>query len=95
MKELAAPHNDWWTTERPLPLGKLKPDADLAQIFQSLVDASELSESVSVGLSMLTESDKLRQTSKTLSLQEQLRPLFALSRLNLSQIPRHWTRTVP
>jgi hypothetical protein len=70
MTELAAPHNDWWTTERPLPLDKLKPDANLARIFQGLVDASELSESVKIGLSMLSESDKFRQTSKTLSLQE-------------------------
>jgi len=87
MKELAAPHNDWWTTERPLPLGKLIPDADLARIFQGLVDASELSASVKAGLSMLAESDKFRQTSKTLSLQEQLRPLFCPVELNLESDP--------
>ena len=95
MKELAPPHNDWWTTERPLPLGKLKPDADLARIFQGLVDASELSKSVKVGLAKLAESDKLRQTRKTLSLQEQLRPLFCPVELNLESDPTPFDKNSP
>ena len=95
MKELAPPHNDWWTTERPLPQGKLKPDADLARIFQGLVDASELSKSVNVGLAKLAESDKLRQTRKTLSLQEQLRPLFCPVELNLESDPTPFDKKSP
>jgi hypothetical protein len=95
MKELAAPHNDWWTTERPLPLGKLKPDADLARIFQSFVDASELAESVKVGLSMLAQSDKIRRTSQTPSLQEQLRPLFCPVELNLESDPTPLDKNIP
>ena len=95
MQELAAPHNDWWTTERPLPLSKLKLDADLARIFQGLVDASELSEIVKVGLSMLAENDKFRQTSKTLSLQEQLRPLFCPVELNLQSDPTPLDKKIP
>lgn len=84
MKELAAPHNDWWTTARPLPFGKWKPDADLARILQGLVDAGELAKSVKAGLSKLYGSGKFQQAQRTLSLQEQLRPLFCPVELNLA-----------
>ena len=84
MKELAAPHNDWWTTARPLPFGQWKPDADLSRILQGLVDAGELAKSVKVGLSKLYGSEKFQQAQRTLSLQEQLRPLFCPVELNLA-----------
>jgi len=84
MKELAAPHNDWWTAARPLPLGKWKPDSALSRILQGLVDAGELSKSVKAGVSKLYGSEKFQQAQRALSLQEQLRPLFCPVELNLA-----------
>jgi hypothetical protein len=42
-KELAPPHNDWFTQERQLPLGTLKPDTFVKGRLMDLVDAGELS----------------------------------------------------
>jgi hypothetical protein len=82
MKELAAPHNDWGRTER-LPFDPRRADAPLSEILQGLVDASELAKSVKVGLAQLEESQKFQQAKRTLTLQEQLRPLFCPVELNL------------
>ena len=87
MKELAAPHNDWWTNQRKLPFGKLKPDAQLNAILQDLVDADELAVSVKAGLQKLAGSAKFQQAKKALSLPEQLRPLFCPVELNLESDP--------
>ncbi|HST23631.1 MAG TPA: hypothetical protein VLR90_21150 [Blastocatellia bacterium] len=83
MKELVPPYNDWWINDRHLSFGKAKPDAELSRIFQGLVDASELSNAVRVGVSKLFGSAKFQQARKALSLQEQLRPLFCPVELNL------------
>ena len=82
MKELAAPYNDWARTAR-LPFDSRRADAPLAGILQGLVDASELSKSVKAGLAKLEESQKFQQVKRTLTLQEQLRPLFCPVELNL------------
>ncbi|HYV04548.1 MAG TPA: hypothetical protein VFB82_08185, partial [Blastocatellia bacterium] len=83
MKELAPPHNDWSTSNRPLPTGSLKPDAALTGILKGLVDAGELATSVKAGLSHLKDSGKFQTARKARSLQEQLRPLFCPVELNL------------
>jgi hypothetical protein len=83
MKELVPPYNDWWSNDRHLTFGNLKPDAELSRIFQGLVDAGEFSGSVRAGVSKLFGSAKFQQAQKALSLQEQLRPLFCPVELNL------------
>jgi hypothetical protein len=84
MKELASPHNDWWTTARHLSFfGDLQLDAQLAEILKGLVDGDELAKSVAAGASLLETSAKLREAQHALSLQEQLRPLFCPVELNL------------
>src|SRR4051812_32586549 len=43
MKELEAPHNDWWTEHDQLQPGALALDADTAALFERATDASHLS----------------------------------------------------
>lgn len=83
MKELAAPHNDWRTDNRPLPFGSLQPNAQLTPILKGLADAGELAVSVRAGLSKLVSSAKFQQANKALALPERLRPLFCPVELNL------------
>ncbi len=87
MKELAAPHNDWWTVERGLNFGGRTPDAGLAAIvgenFGDLADAGALADAVLRGLDRLQTSEGFQTHSRSLSLQERLRPLFCPVELNL------------
>jgi len=82
-KELAAPHNDWWTKSRPLPLGSLTPDAAVAKIFQGLVDADELMKLVEAASRRLSASPEYRKAMQSRTMQEQLRPLFCAVELNI------------
>jgi hypothetical protein len=83
MKELAPPHNDWWTTERKLPLKPFTPSAQLAPILSRLVSAEELSSAVKAGIEKLAASESIRKLREERSLQERLRPLFCPVELNL------------
>ena len=87
MKELAAPHNDWWTVDRGLNFGGRTPEAGLAAIvgvnFGDLADASALADGVRRGLDKLQTSEGFQTHSKSLNLQERLRPLFCPVELNL------------
>ena len=83
LKELAAPHNDWFMTARPLPFGQLKPDATLNKILAGRVDAARLAEAVTAGVNKLYGSSKFQDFRSRLSLQEQLRCLFCPVELNL------------
>lgn len=88
MKELAAPHNDWFTAARALPFGQLKPDATLTKILADKVDGGRLAEAVKAGVEKLYSSSKFQESRSTLSLQEQLRCLFCPVELNLeSDLP--------
>lgn len=87
MKEIEAPHNDWWRTERPVPFGVLKPDAALSAVLKGLVDANQLSDAAKAGLKKIEASEKFQKAKRTLSLQEQLRPLFCPVELNLDSDP--------
>jgi hypothetical protein len=84
MKELTPPHNDWWRSDRRLPLGGRQPDPALAAILDTLVEPGELAQSVQTGLQKLEESRRFRALRGGLSFQERLRPLFCPMELNLA-----------
>lgn len=83
MKELAAPHNDWWRTDRPTPLTPGQPDAALSRIMSQLADAETLAQAVHSGNAKLSQSTKYRQALASRNLQERLRPLFCPVEINL------------
>lgn len=89
--ELAAPHNDWWTTSRPLSQGSLTPDDTVGKIFQRLVDADELASLVRAGTQRLAASPGYRKALQERSMQEQLRPLFCPVELNIVSDPTRRT----
>lgn len=76
MKELYQPHNDWWEPVRKLDFGGRNFDNSLKEILKTLVPSDELAIAVKEGLK------KLNQSNSSLSLQEQLRPLFCPVELN-------------
>jgi len=82
-KELAGPHNDWWTKSRRLPLGDLTPDADVAKIFKGLVDPDELAKVVQATSRRLSASPQYRKALQSRTMQEQLRPLFCAVEVNI------------
>jgi hypothetical protein len=82
-KELAPPHNDWFTRERQLPLGTLKPDAFVKGRLMDLVDAGKLSELVTASPRRLGESPGYRKVLAARSMQERLRPLFCPMEVNI------------
>lgn len=83
MKELKPPHNDWWTNTRHLPFGQNHPSENLKLWLTQLVDAEEFSKSVRSGIKKLQTSKKFQDFKRKSSLQEQLRPLFCTSEINL------------
>lgn len=83
MKEMAGPHNDWWSATRPLPLGGRQLDSRLAGIASGFVGGDQLARSVRAGLDKLAASPKFQDLRGRLSLPEQLRPLFCPVEINL------------
>jgi hypothetical protein len=83
MKELDFPHNDWWRGKRPLLFGSNKPSNAVSQLVSTLVDASEFSKSVKEGIIKLEESRRYMKLKSSLTFQEQLRPLFCSTEINL------------
>ncbi len=81
LKELAPPHNDWWTRARRLPLGGRRPDPVLAGIMDALRDPGELADAVRLGMRRLEASPASPRRGRPL--RERLRPLFAPEELNL------------
>ncbi len=84
MKEFSAPHNDWWTNLRSLPFGGATLSNQVSQAVNSLRDASEFSTSVQAGINRLEASPGYLDLKRSLSLQEQLRPLFCTVEVNLA-----------
>lgn len=84
MKELAFPHNDWWTSLRPLPLAMNKPDAAVGGIMAQLRDASLFAKSVATGMQKLENSIVYRNLKSSRTLPEELRPLFCENEINLA-----------
>lgn len=83
MKELKAPHDSWWTTERPLDLGALRIAPEFKPILDALVSASDFAGWVKAGDAKLFSSAPYWKKRSALSLQEQLRPVFCEQEVNL------------
>lgn len=83
MKELAAPHNDWWEPERKLDFAGRKFNHSILDMMVNLVPPNRLAKSVMRGIRKL-ENSKLKQDNKILSLQEKLRPLFCPLEINFA-----------
>lgn len=83
MKELSAPHNDWWTKSRPLDFGKNQPSPEVSQIVSEIFDAEDFSQSVKVGMRKLEDSVSYQNLKAQMSLKAQLRPLFCETEINL------------
>lgn len=83
MKELAAPHNDWWTNERPLSLEPNRPSATVTSYLNRIRDASTFSGAVEAGMKRLEASDSYQRLKNTRTLQEQVRPIFCATEINI------------
>lgn len=83
MKELSSPHNDWWSSSNPLPLGPNRPDAEVNALMQSLIEADNFADLVKQGMDYLDNSQVMLGFKSQLTLQEQLRPLFCTNEINL------------
>lgn len=81
MKEIYAPHNDWWEPIRKLDFGGRKFNNSLFDMVEHLVPPDRLAESVVLGIKKL-EGSKIVQDMHGLSLQEKLRPLFCPVEIN-------------
>lgn len=96
MKELPAPHNDWWTVAHRLELGTLKlaqaPDADVARrtaasLFRGARDAANLARLVKAGTDRLLVA-RARRTGDGQNLRQELRSLFVPMEMNLASDER-------
>jgi hypothetical protein len=89
LKELAAPHNDWWEPTRgAIMFASWDLDPLLARITkgtaqEALVPGSMLAEAVTASQQKLQESPGFQKVKASLSLQERLRPLFCPVELNI------------
>lgn len=83
MKELSAPHNDWWTQKRPLSFGSAQIGTSIQPWMQNIQDASNFSASVQKGILKLQLSPNYQALKSRQSLQEQLRPLFCETEINI------------
>lgn len=91
MKELEAPHNDWWSAERGIPLADWEIGERLNEIFGVLIDAGEFASQVKAGMLRMEQSESLSKVNAELSLPQQLRPLFCTVEVNLeSDGPTFW-----
>jgi hypothetical protein len=87
MKEMAAPHNDWWTKSRPLKFEPNSVSSEIATWIQKLEDANGLSHSVKTGIARLEASSQYQNAKQKFSLQATLRPLFCETEINLESDP--------
>jgi hypothetical protein len=79
MKELNFPHSDWWSKDNLIDFGNAQLSHDLSAYVENFIDASEFSKSVGDGIKLLNSSN----LEETLSIKEQLRPLFCTTEINL------------
>lgn len=82
MKELATPHNDWWTGARALTLAQ-PPEPALASLMNGLEGAEKFARAVSSGIEVLERSPNYQSLKMRTGLQAQLRPLFCENEINL------------
>lgn len=83
MKELKKPHNDWWTTQRPLYFKPNNPSYEVQDLITGIIDAQEFSKIVKMGMEKLKKSPAVKKIQSQLSFQEKLRPLFCTTEVNL------------
>lgn len=83
LKEIKAPHNDWWRKNRPLPLQPNTPSKEVRDILINLSDVSFFAKDVIEGSKAFIKSSQYRRMEKSLSLQEALRPLFCTVEINI------------
>ena len=81
MKELEAPHNDWWTAKHTLPPGAFTPDAETAALFRHATDASHLSALVKKSAERLVAARA--DAGSSAPLPQRLRSLFSTMEMNL------------
>ena len=95
MKEIEAPHNDWWTASRPLGFGDNGTSNTVEKWLSELGSAPQLAQSVKTGIDKLENSPSFTDFKQGLSLQEQLRPLFCTMEINLisGKIPNENPKT--
>jgi len=79
MKEIDYPHSDWWTEKNLVDFGNAKLSNELNQYIGEFVDGSKFSEIVKNGIKLLSSSN----ITNSLSIKEQLRPLFCTTEINL------------
>lgn len=87
MKELAPPHNAWWTEERPLGFGANEVGSDIEQTVREILPASDFADAVRSGMTKLEGSPEYKAAKAARSLQERLRPLFCETEINLASSP--------
>lgn len=83
MKELAPPHNDWWTSARALPFGSNSLSPDVSNYVADLEEASEFSSWVKNGVDVLEASPSYQALKSKTSAKQQLRPLFCELEINI------------
>lgn len=83
LKELEEPHNDWWTQNRKLDFGGRSFSERAGEIAGSLTSPEVLRRSVKLGAQKLESSKSIIAIKESLSLPEQLRPLFAPVEIDL------------
>jgi hypothetical protein len=91
MKELDAPHNDWWTTARKLNLGPFSLSSGTSpldsahvagSLFRNAADASNLSKQVKATIDRLVAA-RSEAVPSGLTLKHQLRSLITTMEMNL------------
>ena len=82
MKEIKEPHDSWWKSTRPLPLGGKTPDLFMQNVMQSLQDPNTLQEQTNSGINKLL-AGKSFKNKQSQSPQIALRPLFCPEEINL------------
>jgi hypothetical protein len=83
MKEIKTPHNDWWNTANQLVFFPNHPDSEVNDLVNTLIEAEHFSNEVRVGIKKLNHSVRFNKFKRSLTLQEQLRPLFCTEEINL------------
>ncbi|MBI2785586.1 MAG: hypothetical protein HYX60_04470 [Legionella longbeachae] len=83
MKEFKTSHNDWWTNANQLIFLPNHPDDEINILVNTLVDAKKFSREVRAGIKKLNLSAHYKKFKRSLTLQEQLRPLFCTTEINI------------
>lgn len=83
MKELAAPHNDWWREKRLLPFEPNRLSGEVASWMKNIIDAEDFARAVSTGIDRLETSKSYREIADNRPLRARLRPLFCEAEINL------------